>query len=283
VRRCSRVFRARRAERARVIDAHAHLDDPQFSNDVDAVVDRAVAAGVRRILSCGEDLASSERNVVIAERHTAVRCAIGVHPHRSMFWTSDIEARLIALARDQRVVAIGEIGLDLSGRSAPRDAQVRAFEAQLRLARGLGLPAVVHIRDAGPLAREVIDGVPGVRGMIHCYSEGPAEVAGWIARGFALSFAGTVTYPKNHVLREAAVACPPGRLLTETDAPYLAPQSHRGRRNEPAFLAETLAAVAAARGETPELVERAVEASAEAIFGPRWGRGTDRASGASAC
>ena len=253
-----------------MIDAHAHLHDPHFATDVDAVIARAVAAGVRRILSCGEDLGSSERNVVIAERHSAVRCAVGVHPHRAGAWSTDVAERVTALARDERVVAIGEIGLDLSGRSAPRDVQLRAFEAQLHLARALGLPAVVHVREAGPLARDVIDRVPGVRGMIHCYSEGPAEVAGWIARGFALSFAGTVTYPKNHALREAAVACPPDRLLTETDAPYLAPQRHRGRRNEPAFVIETLASLAAARGQAPALVERAVEASAEALFGPRW-------------
>jgi TatD DNase family protein len=254
-----------------VIDAHAHLDDPRFASDVDAVVERAGAAGVRRILSCGEDLASSERNLVLAGRHDAVRVAVGVHPHRAGVWSDELGERLTVLARDERVVAIGEIGVDLSGRSAPRDAQVRAFEAQLRLALALDLPAVVHVRDAGPLAREVIDRVPGVRGMIHCYSESPAEVPAWIARGFALSFAGTVTYAKNDALREAARACPPDRLLTETDAPYLAPQRKRGRRNEPAFVAETLAAIAAARGERAELVERAVEASAGALFGPRWG------------
>ena len=253
-----------------MIDAHAHLDDPRFGSDVDAVVERAVAAGVRRILSCGEDLASSERNVALAGRLGAVRCAVGVHPHRAMLWTDDLAERLATLARDECVVAIGEIGVDLSGRSAPRDAQIRAFEAQLRLARTLDLPAVVHVRDAGPLAREVVDRVPGVRGMIHCYSEGPNEVAGWIERGFALSFAGTVTYARNAALREAAAGCPPDLLLTETDAPYLAPQRHRGSRNEPAFVAETLAAVATARGEAPEQVERAVAAAAAALFGPRW-------------
>ena len=254
-----------------MIDAHAHLDDPRFADDVDAVVERAVAAGVRRILSCGEDVASSERNIALAKRHAAVRVAVGVHPHRAMSWNGDVAARLTELSASGMVVSIGEIGLDLSGRSAPPDAQIRAFEAQLHLARSLGLPAVVHVRDAGPLAREVIDRVPGVRGMIHCYSEGPAEVAGWIARGFALSFAGTVTYPKNSAIQAAARLCPSERLLTETDAPYLAPQRHRGRRNEPAFVVETLASVAAARGETPGLVERAVEASADALFGLRWG------------
>ena len=254
-----------------MIDAHAHLDDARFANDADAVLERAAAAGVRRIHSCGEDLASSERNVALAKRHSAIRVAVGVHPHRAASFTDEVAERLTALARDERVVAIGEIGVDLSGRSAPRDAQVRAFEAQLRLARALALPAVVHVRDAGPLAREVIDRVGGVRGMIHCYSEGPAEVDGWLARGFALSFAGTVTYPRNETLRAAAAACPLDRLLTETDAPYLAPQRHRGRRNEPAFVAETLAAIAAARRDPPDRVERGVEESAEALFGPRWG------------
>ena len=187
-----------------------------------------------------------------------------------MSWDAAVAAELRDLARDRRVVAIGEIGLDLSGRSASLEAQVRAFEGQLRLSREIDLPVVVHVRDAGDLVREVIDRNPGVRGMIHCYSEGAAQVAGWVARGFALSFAGTVTYPKNDALRAAAAACPPDRLLTETDAPYLAPQRHRGSRNEPAFVAETVATIAAARGEASEAVEQAIDASAGALFGPRW-------------
>lgn len=254
-----------------MIDAHAHLDDPQFADDLDAVVARAAAAGVVRILSCGDGLASSERNIVLAKRFAAVRVAVGVHPHRAASWDEEMTARLAALAGDARVVAIGEIGLDRSGRSAPEDAQVRAFEAQLHLARDLRLPVVIHVRDAGPLAREVADRVPGVRGMIHCYSEGPDEVSEWTRRGFALSFAGTLTYPKNTALRQAALSCPGDRLLVETDSPYLAPQGHRGRRNEPALVAETLAALADVRGQGPGEVEGAVAASAEALFGPRWG------------
>jgi TatD DNase family protein len=254
-----------------VIDAHAHLTDPRFANDLDDVLARAKDAGVARILSCGEDLASSIANVAVAARSPFVRVAVGVHPHRAASWDASVAKGLRDLARDERVVAIGEIGLDLSGRSAPLEAQVRAFEGQLRLSLEVDLPVVVHIRDAGDLAREVIDRVAGARGMIHCFSEGPAEVAGWIARGFALSFAGTITYPKNSTVQDAARLCPSERLLTETDAPYLAPQRHRGRRNEPAYVAETLAAVAAARGEKTNQVEQAVSAAAEALFGPRWG------------
>ncbi len=253
-----------------MIDAHAHLDDPRFATDLDEVLARATAAGVTHILSCAEDLPSSERNIALAARAPQVRIAVGVHPHRAASYTEEVAARLRALARERCVVAIGEIGVDLSGRSAPREIQVSAFRAQLELARELGLPAVVHVRDAGDLAREVIDEVPGVRGMIHCYSEGPSEVEGWIRRGFVLSFAGTVTYPKSSGLREAAAGAPPGALLVETDAPFLAPQRHRGRRNEPALVAETLAAVAGARGESPTALAAAIDGAARALFGPRW-------------
>lgn len=253
-----------------MIDAHAHLDDPRFANDVSAVLERAAATGVLRILSCGEDLASSERTLALARSHSGVRVAVGVHPHRAASWSDDVAARLTALAKDDHVVAIGEIGIDLSGRSAPRDVQERAFAAQLALAQELDLPVVVHVRDAGPLAREIVDRVPGVRGMIHCYSEGPAEVVEWTRRGFVLSFAGTVTYPKNHLLRDAAQRCPLDRILVETDAPYLAPQAHRGRRNEPAFVAETLDAVAAARSLAVADLAQAMSATAAGLFGPRW-------------
>ena len=253
-----------------MIDAHAHLDDPRFANDVDDVIARAAAAGLTRILSCAEDVPSAVRNVALARRFAMVRVAVGVHPHRAASWSDEVADRLRELARDERVVAIGEIGVDLSGRSAPRDAQVRALEGQVRLARELDLPVVVHVRDAGDLAREVIDRAGPARGMIHCYSEGPAEVAEWTRRHFVVSFAGTVTYAKNGALREAAAAAPPDAILAETDAPYLAPQAHRGKRNEPAFVAATFAALAEARGISVARLSEAIDATARAVFGPRW-------------
>ena len=254
-----------------MIDAHAHLDDRRFAHDLGVVLERASVAGVVRVLSCGEDLASTERTLAVARDHSSVRVAAGVHPHRAGSWSDDVTERLTALAKDDRVVAIGEIGVDLSGRSAPRDVQERAFAAQLALARDLDLPVVVHIRDAGPLAREIVDRVPGVRGMIHCYSEGPAEVAQWTRRGFVLSFAGTVTYPKNLPLRAAAAMCPRDRILVEPDAPSPAPQRPRGHRNEPAFVAEILAAVAAARSEAVADLAQAMSVTAAGLFGARWG------------
>jgi TatD DNase family protein len=256
-----------------VIDAHAHLDDPRFSDDLDAVLARASAAGIERVLSCADDLASSERNVVLARRRAQVRVAVGVHPHRAESWSDDVLRMIERLAHDDHVVAIGEIGLDSSGRSAPLAAQETAFRAQLALARALDLPAVVHVRESGPLARALVDRVEGVRGMIHCFSEGPAEVDEWSRRGFMLSFAGPITYPKNDVLRSAAARAPGDQILVETDAPYLAPQARRGSRNEPAFVLETLAAVAAARGEGPAELGRQVAENAQKLFRTRW-RGT---------
>jgi TatD DNase family protein len=253
-----------------VIDAHAHLDDRRFSDDLDAVLARASAAGIERVLSCAEDLASSERNVLIARRHAAVRIAVGVHPHRAESWSGDVRDMLDRLARDERVVAIGEIGIDLSGRSAPREAQETAFVAQLALANVLGLPVVVHVRDAGPLARELVDRSGGARGMVHCFSEGPEDVDEWMRRGFAVSFAGPVTYPKNDALRRAAARATADRILVETDAPYLAPQARRGERNEPAFVLETLATVALARQEEPAELGRQVAENAQKLFGTRW-------------
>src|SRR5262249_54504746 len=146
-------------------------------------------------------------------------------------WLGDLRE----LAKDDRVVAFGEIGIDLSGRSAPQADQERACLAQLRLAAELELPVSLHVRDAGPVARELIDHVAGVRGYVHCYSESRDDVSAWTERGFLISFAGTVTYPRAEGLRAAAARVPIERLLAETDAPVLAPQAHRGRRNEPAY------------------------------------------------
>ena len=254
-----------------MIDAHAHLTDDRFARDVDAVVERAAAAGLMRILTCGEDVPSSERALELARRHPLIRAAVGIHPHRAASCDEAALARLADLARDERVVAIGEMGIDLSGRSAPEPAQRKAFAAQLTLAADLRLPVVLHVRDAGQVARQLIDEAPPVLGQLHCYSEGEDEVPLWLARGFVLSFAGTVTYPTARNIAAAARAVRVDRLLLETDAPYLAPQRHRGRRNEPAFVVATLEHVAALRSQTPAALSEAVTRNAATLFGRRWG------------
>lgn len=254
-----------------MIDAHAHLTDRRFADDVSDVLARARKAGLTRVLTAAEDLASSEGAVALAREHADVRAAIGVHPHRAESWNGDVLAALTRLARDERVVAIGEIGMDLSGRSAPAEAQERALRGQLALASLLDLPVVLHVRDAGERIRAILrDGAP-VRGMVHCYSEGPDELAAWRDLGLAISFAGTITYPGSDRLRAAAGRAPLECLLAETDSPYLAPQNVRGQRNEPRYVAATYAALSHERRADLSELAAAVAENAKWLFGERWG------------
>jgi TatD DNase family protein len=269
----ARAFPAARGAEGRVnalIDAHAHLTDDRLADDLEAVIARASDAGITRILTCGEDVPSSERAVALVRRWPTVRAAVGTHPHRAASLDDEAIRRLRELAAAPGVVAIGEIGIDLSGRSAPRSEQERAFVAQVELAIDLGMPVCIHVRDAGEAVRRLLDGIGPVQGYVHCYSEGPDEVDDWIRRGLLVSFAGTVTFPRNDALRAAATCVPDDRLLVETDAPYLAPQPQRGRRNEPAFIAATYGVIASARGVTQERLADRVRENAASLFGGRW-------------
>lgn len=254
-----------------MIDAHAHLTDRRFATDVTDVLERARKAGIERVLTAAEDVASSEKAIALAAHHDDVRVAVGVHPHRAASWGPDALDRLTELTRDPRVVAIGEIGMDFSGRSAPPDVQEAAFRGQLGLAALLDLPVVIHVRDAGERVRAILGDGPEVRGMIHCYSEGPEELAAWLALGLHISFAGTVTYPGSDALKDAAARVPADRLLAETDAPNLAPQNARGRRNEPLYVAATHAALAHVRGADIGDLARQIAKNAKTLFGEHWG------------
>jgi TatD DNase family protein len=254
-----------------VIDAHAHLTDRRFATDVTDVLERARKAGIERVLTAAEDVASSEEAIALAAHHDDVRVAVGVHPHRAASWGPAAVDRLTELARDPRVVAIGEIGMDFSGRSSAPDVQETAFRGQLGLAALLNLPVVIHVRDAGDRMRAILREGLELRGMIHCYSEGPEELAAWLDLGLHISFAGTLTYPGSDRLRAAAALVPADRLLAETDAPYLAPQNARGRRNEPLYVAATHAALARERGvDIGDLAGR-IAGNAQTLFGARWG------------
>ena len=254
-----------------MIDAHAHLTDRRFAADVADVLERARKAGIERVLTAAEDVASSEEALALAAHHDDIRVAIGVHPHRAASWGPDGLDRLRVLARDPRVVAIGEIGMDFSGRSAPPDIQEAAFRGQLALATLLDLPVVIHVRDSGDRVRAILAEGLVLRGMVHCYSEGPEELAAWLDFGLHISFAGTITYPGSDLLRAAAARVPTDRLLAETDAPYLAPQNARGRRNEPLYVAATHAALARERGVDIGDLAVQVAQNAKELFGDRWG------------
>src|SRR2546423_1508010 len=254
-----------------VIDAHAHLTDRRFAGDIADVLERARKAGIDRILTAAEDVASSDEAVALAARHADVRVAVGVHPHRAESWNATALSRLRDLARDPRVVAIGEIGMDFSGRSSAPRVQEAAFRGQLALASLVELPVVIHVRDASERVRAILGEGPGVRGMVHCYSEGVDELPAWLALGVHISFAGTITYPGSDAQRAAAGQVPAERLLAETDAPYLAPQNARGRRNEPLYVAATHAALARERGAEIGDLAGQIARNARELFGERWG------------
>ncbi len=237
------------------VDSHAHIDGDEFAGERDEVVARARAAGVRAILNVGTGDPHGgefERAVAVAERYEGVYAAVGVHPHDAKLYDEEAERRLSELTKPGgRVVAWGEIGLDYHYDNSPREVQREVFARQLRLARELRLPVIIHSRDADAETVEVLRAeYAGAErgGVMHCFGGGLRMAEEVLELGFYLSFAGNVTFKKAEHLREVARAVPPARLLVETDCPYLAPVPLRGRRNEPAFVAETARFLADLRG-----------------------------------
>ncbi|MCL6451546.1 MAG: TatD family hydrolase [Acetobacteraceae bacterium] len=230
-----------------LIDTHAHLDSGRFRSDLEGVLERAFRAGVARIVTVGADEPSSRRAVEIAARHPGVFATVGVHPHEAARWGPRSAEALEALVSEGPVVAVGEAGLDFYRDLSPRPVQERVFREQVRLARRLGLPLVVHDRDAHDdvlriLAEERAGETAPV--VMHCFSGGPALAQVCAQRGYYLSVAGPVTFANARRTLDTARAIPLERLLLETDCPYLAPEPHRGGRNEPAFLVEVARRVA---------------------------------------
>jgi TatD DNase family protein len=247
-----------------VIDTHAHLD---ALKDAPQALARARAAGVGRVITIGTTLASCRAVLELAEREEGVFVSAGLHPHEAGTATSADVEELAALLEHPRTVAVGETGLDHFRDYAPHDRQLELFEAQARLAVEAGKALVVHTRAADDDTLAVLTGLPeATRVVLHCFSSlrllGPA-----LERGWYVSFAGNVTYPKATELRTAAARVPADRILAETDSPFLSPQAVRGRRNEPANVVHTLAALAEARGEHRDELERAIDANATAAFG----------------
>jgi TatD DNase family protein len=240
-------------------DTHCHLDLPDFDGDRGAVMERARRAGLVRILVPGLDLAGSRRAAELARSDPLLRFAPGVHPHESAGFNARVLDELRALARARGAVAIGEIGLDYYRNLAPRAVQQEAFRAQLGLARELGLPAIVHIRDAEGDALAILsEAGSGLRGVLHAFSGNPTLAERMPGMGFYFGIAGPLTYPGASHLREIFRALPRDRILLETDAPFLPPEGNRGKRNEPALV---LAVARKAAGEcgmdAAELVQTA--------------------------
>jgi TatD DNase family protein len=222
-----------------VIDSHCHIDVADFDHDRDEVVARAREAGLREMLVVGglDEEAGLERALAVAGRFELPATG-GVHPHEARFWSERAEDALRGLARDGRLVAIGEIGLDFHYDHSPRPAQREAFRRQIQLARNVGLPVVVHTREADAETATILEdeGASEVGGVIHCFTGGLDLARRALAMGLHISFSGIVAFPRAEVIQQVAREVPDDRLLVETDAPYLAPPPHRGKRNEPAFV-----------------------------------------------
>ncbi len=256
-----------------LVDSHCHLQDPKFGGDLDWVLERAANAGVTALVVVGYDMASSRRAVEIAESHANVYAAIGVHPHDARTMTASDLDTLEGMADSASVVAIGEIGFDFHRNLSPRPDQERAFRSQLDLARRLSLPVVVHSRDAdeetyqllAEYERQALPEWPKDRplGIMHCYAGDLPLALRYIEIGFVISISATVTYPGAEKTRAVAAGIPLRWMAIETDAPYLPPQSIRGKRNEPARVREVADCIAALRGEpAAEICDRTAQTAA---------------------
>ena len=249
-----------------ITDSHAHVFWDAFDEDRADVLARARDAGVERMLIVGTELASSLRAFELCAGEPGLYPTAGIHPHDAERLDEEWEA-VAELCRDPRCVAVGESGLDYFKEYSPRAAQLASFRRHLALARELDKPIIVHCRDAHEDTACTIEEFPGVRGVMHCYTMGPDELPPYLAAGFCISFSGVVTYPRNGENRRAAALVPEERLLVETDCPFLAPEGHRGKRNEPALVKVTLECVAELRGADPVELARATSANAAQLFG----------------
>jgi len=246
------------------VDSHCHLF--LLEEEPTEAVKAARAAGVDTLVCVGIDPPTSRRSVELAESLRGVFATAGMHPHTASDFDAKAGAAIEELLANPQVVGLGECGLDFFRMRSPREDQERVFRLHVALSREAGLPLVVHVRDAWPDILQLLDEGSAERVVLHCFSGGVEIARECAARGYHLSFAGNVTYPKNAHLREAAAAVPLDRLLVETDSPFLAPQPLRGRDNAPANVFAVIEEIARTRGEPTDVIREATSANARAAF-----------------
>jgi TatD DNase family protein len=242
-----------------LVDSHCHLDFEDFSSDLDGIVGRAQAAGIGRVVSISTRVKRRAGLIAIAERFPDVYCSIGTHPHHAHEELDFTTADLVELTRHSKTVAIGEAGLDYHYDLSPRDAQERGFRKHIAAARETGLPLVIHSREADADMAAILEeetGKGAFPGVLHCFTGGRELAQRAVALGLYVSFTGILTFKKSDELRAIAAELPAERILVETDAPYLAPGRHRGKRNEPAFVVETARVLAETRKVAFEEIAR---------------------------
>ena len=254
-----------------LIDSHAHLEMRQFSKDLERVLERAHAGGVTHIVTVGSTLAESRRALKIAHQYPEVSAVVGIHPHDAVDADDLAMEELAKLARRNRVVAVGETGLDFFRDRSPRSIQEDSFRRHIRLAREAGLPVVVHVRDAYPRALQILqeENLPEKGGVVHCFSGTVQDAEAFLKLGMYLSFTGTVTYQgrRNREWSETVLSMAPlDRMMIETDCPYLAPHPYRGKRNEPAYVSLVAERIAGIKGLSPADVARVTAVNAVRFF-----------------
>jgi TatD DNase family protein len=242
-----------------LVDSHCHLDFPDFADDLDAIVARAEAAGIGRIVTISTRVRRLPELLGIAERFANVYCSVGTHPHHADEEDGIPADELVELTRHPKVVALGEAGLDYFYEHGSREAQARGFRAHVAAARASGLPLVIHTREADDdcgriLEEEMAKGA--FRAVLHCYTGGRELAMKAISLGLSISFTGIVTFKKSQALRDLAAELPADRIMVETDAPYLAPGKFRGKRNEPCYVVETAKVLAETRGVSLQQLSR---------------------------
>jgi TatD DNase family protein len=242
-----------------LVDSHCHLDFPDFSTELDAVISRARAAGVGRIVTISTRVKRHAQVLAIAEKVPEVFCSVGTHPHYA-HEEPDVDAQKLAgLAKHPKIVAIGEAGLDYFRNNSPREAQAASFRQHIAAARETGLPLVIHSRDCDVDMMQILreeSGKGAFPAVLHCFTGGRDLAFAAIDLGHYVSFTGILTFKNSDALREIAAALPADRIMVETDAPYLAPLPYRGKRNEPAYVVETAKVLADARGVSADEIAR---------------------------
>jgi len=240
-----------------LVDSHCHLDFPDFASELDAVVERARAAGIGRIVTICTRVRKHAQVLAVAEKYPEIFCSVGTHPHNA-HEELDIDAKtLIALTKNPKIVAIGEAGLDYHYDKSPRGAQAQSLRQHIAAARETGLPLVIHSRECdADMARILEDetGKGAFPAVLHCFTGGRDLAFKAVELGHYVSFTGILTFKNSDALREIAAALPADRILVETDAPYLAPLPYRGKRNEPSYVAQTAKVLAETRGVSPDAI-----------------------------
>ena len=250
------------------VDTHCHLHFPDYQSDQEAVIEKARSAGVQYFINVGTDVKSTKASIALAEKYDFIYATAGIHPHDAKDATPEDMYQLADLMRHPRIVAIGEVGLDYYRNLSPADVQIKILTQFFDLSKQYQLPLVLHIRDAYDEAVRLLkeNFKPPVAAVSHCFSSNREVMEKLLDLGLFISFAGPITYKKNDALREAAKHCPLNRIVVETDAPFLAPQNNRGKRNEPAYLMETAKQIADLKGISLEELSKASTRNCEVLF-----------------